>query len=403
MKIIERYDSVVKIFLGKGYWALLTPVRYLLAAFYRVFLSLAGNCRKAADDRGEGRTNGAPITISIGNIEVGGGGKTPAAIAIAGNIRRAGGAPVIVTRGYRSYAESAGRSVVIPGPGRSLEEEGEDYIIERMFLDHVRAKYSCTDRVKALGDEAARLAARGFPVVIAKDRTRGLKVATRLFDPTHLILDDAFHKFRIRKDIDLLLLDHARPFGRGWVLPAGTLREPPSSVRRSDAVIFTRSSGEDVPEEAERFLPGKKVYFSRHLPSGLRDRTGDLKPFSVCTGRKVVSFSGIARPESFESALIDVGLEPEVSIRFQDHHPYSEKDVSGILAEGTDRSVYITTEKDRLKAIRFFDEKHDFYSLEIEMEIFPAGSDGSRDGSPRKDVSVDIDSILVTAGRRGSG
>ena len=79
MKIIERYDSGLKIFLGKGGWSLLTPFRYLLAVFYRVFLMLAGNSRKAADDRGEGRTEGAPLTISVGNIEVGGGGKTPAA------------------------------------------------------------------------------------------------------------------------------------------------------------------------------------------------------------------------------------------------------------------------------------------------------------------------------------
>ncbi|MBN2185794.1 MAG: tetraacyldisaccharide 4'-kinase [Candidatus Krumholzibacteriota bacterium] len=401
MKIIERYPSGLRIFMGKGGWALLNPVRYLLAVSFRAYLLFHADDRKRkAAGKAEGKGGHTPVTISIGNIEVGGSGKTPAAISIAGNIAEVGGRPVIVTRGYKGSAERAGKSVVISGPGDSFESEGDDYITEDLFIERLERGGSLQDRVKALGDEALLLAVRGFPVVVDPDRRRGVRVASGLFDPTHILLDDAFQNRKIERDIDILLLDHEKPFGKGWIVPAGTLREPPSAAARADAVIFTRASSREIPKKAVRHLKGKKLYFARHNPSGLRDRSGELRPFSVCDGKELIIFSGIARPDSFESTLLEIGLHPAVSIRFPDHHFYTEEDVAGIISAGTGSSIFITTEKDRAKALDFFTEDIDFYSLEIEMEIRPACGGENDERSSFESGSVDIDSILITSGKR---
>ena len=347
MKIIERYPSGLRIFMGKGIWVLLTPLRYLLAAAFRFSVLFNTDKRKKnGAEKVEIAGDGSPLTISIGNLEVGGGGKTPAAISIAENIAETGGRPVIVTRGYKGSAERAGKSVVISARKDAFEAEGEEYITADLFIERLGIGSSPEERVKALGDEAVLLAGRGFSVVVDPVRKRGVRIAARLFNPTHILLDDAFQHREIERDLDILLLDHAKPFGNGWVLPAGTLREPPSAAARSDAVIFTRAAGEAVPKKARKHLKDKKVYFARHIPSGLRDRAGELRPFSVCDGKEVILFSGIARPDSFESTLRELGVDPAASIRFPDHHYYTEDDVSEIISEGTDQSIFVTTEKD---------------------------------------------------------
>ncbi|MBN2071334.1 MAG: tetraacyldisaccharide 4'-kinase [Candidatus Krumholzibacteriota bacterium] len=397
MEIIERYDRRLRVFAGRGGWAFLLPLRYLLAALYWEYLYLS---RRYGTGKKEGRERqeSGPLTISIGNIEIGGGGKTPAVIAFAGAVKKAGGKPVIVTRGYRGAAERAGKSVVISAENGAWHQEDEDYISAELFISRLvsEGRVEKDAEAAAFGDEAAMLARRGFIVIVDPVRDRAVRTATRLFGPTHIFLDDAFQQREIWKDIDILLLDHDAPLGKGWLLPAGTLREPGSSARRADVVIFTRATDRTVPERVRRYVEGKKIFFAEHLPSGLRDQRGKILPFSVCQGREVILFSGIARPDSFESTVRKVGIEPVRSIRYPDHASYTKEEIERILSEGSGSTVFITTEKDRAKSFPLIDQKADVYSLEIEMKISAqSGGDNEKRSAPG-DGSFDINSILIT-------
>ena len=226
------------------------PLRYIAS---KVYGSFAAAHETSVSRSGSGTPDGAMI-VSIGNLEAGGGGKTPCVIAIAEALRKRGGAPVIVTRGYRSEAERTGPFVVTGD--RPIDDEGLSFIEAEGLGEKTIGGLEGTDPgflSRTVGDEPVLFASRDIPTVISRDRERGIRIARRLFDPSHIILDDAFQNRSVERDLDILLLDWRKPFGEGRLIPLGSLRERPGAVRRHTSVVarqLQRPTPRDIPAPA---------------------------------------------------------------------------------------------------------------------------------------------------------
>jgi tetraacyldisaccharide 4'-kinase len=368
MKIVERYGAGYRILTGTGAWGALLPLRMALAGIYGLGVALRarrGPYRARRSSGGAGAP--APVVVSIGNIETGGGGKTPCAIALARGIARRGGRAVVITRGYGGSARRRAPCVVSAGGGPAVAR-GPGFVTAEELLESSRGENGGLAReAEALGDEVLIYRDRGVPVIIDPRRTRGAELARRLFAPSHILLDDAFQNFSIAKDVDILLLDAERPFGAGSLLPLGTLREPPRAALRADAIVFTRARERRVPEAAARFAGGKRVFFADHEASGLVDRRGESVPLAYLAGLDCVLFSGVARPASFERTALSFGAKARAAFRFDDHHRYGRDDVRAMAAEAGPETAFVTTEKDRAKAIDLFPAGSNVLALRVEM------------------------------------
>jgi tetraacyldisaccharide 4'-kinase len=260
--------------------------------------------------------------ISVGNLTVGGTGKTPLTAWIAARLLEEGRRPAVVSRGYGG---SSGR-----GP----------CIVSRGGAPLVPAAVA--------GDEPVLLARR-LPeviVVVGSDRVRGARAA-RETGADVLVLDDGFQHRRLARDLDLVLLDSHDPFGAYRLLPSGPLREPVESLARADAVIVTRSRpGEPFPflERVIRRHAGEvPVLRAGHRTAGFVDAAGNLRPPPA----RAVAFCGIGSPDAFLADLLGEGVEVAAERRFPDHHRYRDAELAEI--DGLARAhgaVPVTTEKD---------------------------------------------------------
>jgi len=190
------------------------------------------------------------------------------------------------------------------------------------------------------------------PVIVCRDRRKSGKLAVEMFAPDVLLLDDGLQFWQLHRDFDVVLLDAQAPFGNGYVLPRGLLREPPSHLRRADAVILTRADRVDAATLEQTLAhvrtftrPGVPVLTATHAPEGWI-HGGETLPLSALTGQKAVVFSAIADNEAFAQTVRSLGIEVTQTHFFPDHHAYTASDVKQIAASGT---VYVTTEKDAVK------------------------------------------------------
>lgn len=356
--------------MGTGGWSLLAPLRFVLSLLYGIHsrstqpsVSHSSTSQTPSPDS---HTTQIPVSnsktpvsavsdpspsgpeiISVGNIEVGGGGKTPCVLAIASALRAEGFKPAVVTRGYGGTVTQSGGTVALPDGYGGSEE----------------------DASRELGDEAVLYLGAGLPLAVDRNRSRGIKAISDAAEPTHIILDDAFHRMELPKDLDILLLDAERPFGNGRLLPYGSLREPASAVKRAGAIIFTRAVEEIVPREAEQLVAGKPVFFSQHIPDMLSDRSGQRFEPGDLAEENIALFSGIARPASFENTAVEFGLVPQVSFRYDDHHIYSTDDVVEMIRECAPGTAFVTTAKDWSKVSAIFPEETRLLRLDMAMEI----------------------------------
>lgn len=374
MRIVERYPTAFSIFTGRGLGILFLPGRAVLSLFYWIWISLSDRDVPPEDAGRQSTTkrkrDGATI-ISVGNIEVGGSGKTPCVIALASEIARRGGSVAVVTRGYKS--EAARHCPFVVSAGTSLTHAvAIDYTTEEAYVEVRRGSGRMRGTpliAQIVGDEVMLYRNRNIPVVIDPKRARGIDVAQRLFAPTHILLDDAYQQRSIHKDLDILLLDASDPLRGGMLLPLGLLREKPSAVRRADAVIFTRSESATVPRDVELFVKGGMVRFARHRAIDLAARGGASLPLSYLDGTSVSCFSGIARPDSFEGLMLSLGARIDVSFRYIDHHTYTRSDIEAMTAEVGETGPFITTEKDWVKVAHLFPDNAEVYALRIAMDI----------------------------------
>jgi tetraacyldisaccharide 4'-kinase len=283
--------------------------------------------------------------ISIGNITAGGTGKTPMAVYLADLLIQMGKHPVVLSRGYKGTLK---KNAALVGDG------------DRVFLDACQA-----------GDEPYMMAAlKRFPVVVGKDRYQAGCMALDRLKVDVVILDDGFQHVRLKRDLDLVLMDHDSPLGNGRLLPAGRLREPPiPALARADAVILTR-----CPENAMKkshwvsgASPDLPVFFARHHPflagidpSGSRKETrhgliwGNSKKTTALDwfqGVSVVLFSGIADNRTFYRTIRHLGANILDHLEFSDHYRYKRADVLQIQqrALALNADMLVTTEKDRVR------------------------------------------------------
>jgi len=294
--------------------------------------------------------------ISIGNLTVGGTGKTPAVMALARHAQGAGFHPVILTRGYRgrrkgSYFVSTGT-----GPLHRPQETGDEPYLMANRLEGVTI-------VKG-GDryEAGMLAVDHSGADPDKRGKRPL-----------FIVDDGFQHWGLQRDIDILLIDAVNPFGNGKLLPEGILREPLSSMKRADLIVLTKSDLMDersIAETAEtirKIAPHTPVFRARHRPAELTASDGTTHGTDSFRGRRVLAFAGIANPVYFQALLRSIGVDIVDFIPFRDHHDYDDREILEVKGRAMGLDM-VTTEKDLVK-LEGMSLPENLYALRIEFGV----------------------------------
>ena len=278
--------------------------------------------------------------ISLGNITVGGTGKTPTAQRLAREIRDLGYRVVILNRGYRSKWHG---EIGVVSDGKTLH------------MDAAEA-----------GDEAYMLAKHlpNVPVLIGAERAVTGKYAIEHFGAEVAILDDGYQHWQLIRDMDILLVDAVNVFGNGHLLPRGTLRESMSHISRADVCLITKvdqaaeGAVNGIRETVHRYNADAKIVESIHQPRcliPLAEWFIDLSSEGVCVesiaGKKIMAVSAIGNPASFERTLRDLGAEIIESIRYPDHHEYTVKEMQDVLqqADALGAESIVITEKDAVK------------------------------------------------------
>jgi len=288
--------------------------------------------------------------ISVGNITLGGTGKTPTVEYIAKLLKEEGLDVVVLSRGYGGSRRGK-FGVVSDG--------------DRLLLPFREA-----------GDEPYMLAQRlqGIPIIIGRRRDLSGEYAFAHFQPNVAILDDGFQHLGVKRDIDILLVDSQTGFGNGYLFPRGPLREPLDQMSRADFFIITKVEELDTCGELEEMIKSHKkdaiIFRSTYNPDYLTDLNGGKRwPLKYIKGRRVAALSGIANPAYFRHLLERVGAKVEEEITFSDHHVYSRKDVP-IIQKGMNKAeCIITTEKDATKLSRVVKGDFPAMSLGISLKI----------------------------------
>jgi tetraacyldisaccharide 4'-kinase len=271
-------------------------------------------------------------------------------IAMAGLLSRKQKKPAVISRGYGRTDDSL---TLVVSDGKSVLADAETG-----------------------GDEPVLIGSKlqGVPVVVGKKRYVASCYALQRFAVDLIILDDGFQHLKLKRDLDIVLIDAADPFGNGKLFPAGILREPVSSLRRAQAVILTRA---DAPVHVEalkeniRRVTAARIFTSRQQALDLiENRTGGIKPLSALRGTRVLAFSGIARPQSFIALLKSLGAIIAAECSYPDHHQYSKTDLATVFQKAADEQVgmIVTTEKDAVRLTGF--NTGGIWALRIELCIF---------------------------------
>lgn len=317
------------------------------------------------------------LVVVVGNLTVGGTGKTPVVEKFARALHDRGRKVAILSRGYKSKAPPFWKKWWF---WMSHTEEPPPRIVsdgERVLLDSEQA-----------GDEPYMLACNlpGVIVLVDKNRVKAGAYAIKKFGCDTLVLDDGFQYLPLKGRLNLLLVDKTNPFGNGHLLPRGILREPIKHLSRASYVFLTKSNGERDPElEAliKKHNPTVDLIECAHRPQYLRrfgvapDAVDAREPLAFLKGRRVVAFSGIATPESFEKFLRDLGALIVARERFLDHYRYTDDDFDALfeMARSEGAECLITTEKDAVRISSNLKCPLPILYLRLEIDIIRGASD----------------------------
>ncbi len=269
--------------------------------------------------------------ISIGNLTAGGTGKTSFVVLLVQELKDRGLRPAVVIRGYGGKGE--GRMLVV--------SDGET----------IRFGYP------EVGDEALFLARKlpGVAILMAADRVEGCQAAVREFGAQVILLDDGFQHLRVKRDLDILLLDQQNPLGYSYLLPRGLLREPIGALRRADLFVMTSAGDSAEPPDIPpclRHAGRAPLLQAVYTPTVVTNvKTGETVAEEDLRGQQLVAFSGIGNPRAFERTLQSLGIFPKHHLIFPDHHPYEASDLIGIARRMEKRgaTIALTTEKDGVR------------------------------------------------------
>ena len=292
--------------------------------------------------------------LSVGNLTMGGTGKTPLVAYVAKTLLRRGWKPSILTRGYgrRSKAELI---VLAPEPGRRANAQ-------------------------EIGDEPALLARAlpEVPLIICADRFRGGQVAEDRFQVDAHILDDGFQHLALARDVDLLALDATQRISDWQLLPAGRQREPLSALRRAQILVLTRTDSAD-PQLLEELVlkvhPAAKVFRSRTKLSGWTDAlSGEAVSIEDILAQKVAAFCGIGNPQAFFGDVRRWGFRLAAEDAFPDHHVYTGEEIGQLVvrARRNGAVALLTTQKDAVKFSGDWTPQLPILACEIEAQILDA-------------------------------
>ncbi len=333
-------------FLDTGYKALVSGQRRGLPAdlargvlrLLSVAYACLVMCRNAYYDlvKRSAQSVSRPV-ISVGNITVGGTGKTPTAVFIANLLAQRGRKVAVLLRGYK---------------GRAIQ-----------FDDEQRDQAAKSWRMES--DEAMLLRRRcpRAQVIVNPDRLAAARRAIAK-GADAIVLDDGFQHRRIARDLDIVLIDATAPFGYGHHLPRGLLRESRRSLRRADLIVLTRSDQTDETNRAlllrslRRSSNGKPVIQAVHRITGFTDVKGHAVEVDDHTVMQAVIFAGIASFEGFRRAVEKLGVRVLAAYQYPDHHDYTGEELAGLAsaAANIEANVILTTEKDAVKLVGRWDD-----------------------------------------------
>lgn len=260
--------------------------------------------------------------ISVGNIVAGGTGKTPLVIYIAKLAVKAGLKTAVVARGYKRRE----KGIIEVGDNSGWEKVGDEPLEVFRAVPGIRVYVS-----KSKTEAARQAAADGAEIII---------------------VDDGFQHRKLARDIDIVCLDSKKPFGPGWLLPSGRLREPKFALRRADALIFTSFEKDNSiidnmikPSENKIFYSNSKIAHFNKLDGG------SVIECDVVGQQKTIAFCGLANPEKFRHSLAKTGIVPQIFKYYDDHHRYSQFDIEMLTAmvKHEQADCLITTRKDAVK------------------------------------------------------
>ena len=306
--------------------------------------------------------------ISIGNLTVGGTGKTPVVEVFARALQQNGRKVAILSRGYKKVETPLPVKLKnfltfnapIQPPPRIVSDG------QKLLLDSAHG-----------GDEPYMLASN-LPevcVLVDKDRVKSGRYAIQKLGCDTLILDDGFQYLRLKHRVDIVLVDRTNPFDNGFVLPRGLLRESARHLSRATFIFITKSTGDgslELRQQIRALNDKAEIAECRHSPKHLQDVfTGERHPLEFLQGLKVAALSGIAAPRGFEDSLQRLGSELVYRKRFADHHRYTQQEILDIINISHDRGAdaILTTEKDAVRFPKIVRRDVPIYFLRVEIEL----------------------------------
>lgn len=311
--------------------------------------------------------------VSIGNLTVGGTGKTPVVEVFARALAARGRRVAILSRGYKStprplwqrlYERFSFRDDLFPP---KVVSDGQS-----LLLDSEQA-----------GDEPYMLASnlKNVVVLVDKDRVKAGRYAIRRFGCDTLLLDDGFQYLALKNRIDVCLVDRKNPFGNHYLLPRGTLREPLANLARAHYILITKCNGRGskaLRSALRRFNPKAEIIECAHQPLYLQDVfTGERVELERLRGLNVAAISGIAVPESFEDGLRALGAHVIYAKRYADHHRYTQQEILNMINRSVRRGAQaiLTTEKDAVRFPKIDRRDLPIYFLRVEIRIIAGAKD----------------------------
>lgn len=286
--------------------------------------------------------------ISVGNVSMGGTGKTPVVSLVAGHLEAEGKRVVILTRGYGRMAP--GQRILVGGNGHWRKVGDEPLMLSRSLPT--------------------------VPIVVGRDRVAGGKLAVDRFQPRFVILDDGLQHLRLARDVEMVVIDATCPFGNGRLFPGGILREDLGALRRASLFFLTRVNQAEGVENLVDLLreshPQTTIVQGAFEPKSLR-YVGSQTQLSLesLRGEPVLAMSGIGNPLSFEQSLEQLGAQLIQRVRFPDHHAFSRKELAAAvqLAQVAGARYLVTTEKDEVRLPTMQKLAVPLLSLAIQLKV----------------------------------